>query len=51
MIRYASDERLAAHEYVEFLSRTELAGEYPRQDFRTRIETFACPGSRPHSSA
>ena len=37
MIEYADDERLSLAEYVEFVSRTDLAGEYPRKDFHARV--------------
>ena len=37
MIEYA-EERLAAEQYVEFLTRTDLGSQYPKERFRERIE-------------
>jgi len=31
-------ERLSAEEYIEFLKRTDLGSQYPRERFRERIE-------------
>lgn len=37
MIEYR-EERLTANEYIEFLKRTDLGSQYPRERFRERIE-------------
>ncbi len=37
-IAYSSQERLAGGEYLEFLTRTDLGGQYPRERFRERME-------------
>lgn len=37
MIEYRDDERLSLSEYVEFVSRTDLADGYPRKDFHARV--------------
>lgn len=39
------EERLSAEEYIDFLKRTDLGSQYPKERFRERIEklgmTFA----------
>lgn len=40
MVRYRDDERLEAEEYVEFLARTDLDSQYPRQRFGERLRTL-----------
>jgi N-acetylglutamate synthase-like GNAT family acetyltransferase len=37
MIRYETDYRPTAHEYVRFLATSGLGREYPKKDFGTRI--------------
>ena len=32
------EERLSAHEYIDFLKRTNLGTQYPKERFRERIE-------------
>ncbi len=32
------EERISADEYIEFLKRTDLGAQYPRERFRERIE-------------
>lgn len=34
------EERLTAEEYIEFLKRTDLGSQYPRERFRERIDTL-----------
>ena len=34
------EERLSAEEYIEFLKRTDLGSQYPKERFRQRIETL-----------
>ena len=33
-------EHLSSNEYIEFLARTDLGQQYPKEDFRNRIETL-----------
>jgi len=40
-------EKVSAKEYVDFLKRTDLGGQYPKEDFDARIETLV--GSVPVS--
>ena len=35
-----AEERLTAKEYIEFLKRTDLGSQYPRERFEERIETL-----------
>lgn len=37
MIVYSDRERLEVDEYVDFLKRSDLGSQYPRQDFESRI--------------
>ena len=37
MIEYA-EEQLTADQYIEFLARTDLGSQYPKERFRERIE-------------
>lgn len=37
MITYRDSERLDYEEYVDFLKRTDLGSQYPRQNFENRI--------------
>lgn len=37
MISY-NEEKLSAEEYIEFLSRTDLGSQYPKENFEERIE-------------
>lgn len=37
MISY-NEERLTAEQYIEFLSRTDLGSQYPKENFEARIE-------------
>ena len=37
MIKYL-EERLTADEYIDFLKRTDLGSQYPKERFRERIE-------------
>ena len=37
MIFY-SEERITAGQYIEFLSRTDLGSQYPKENFESRIE-------------
>lgn len=32
------EERLSAEEYIDFLKRTDLGSQYPKERFRKRIE-------------
>lgn len=32
------EERLSAEEYIDFLKRTDLGSQYPKERFRERIE-------------
>ena len=32
------EERLSAHEYIDFLKRTDLGAQYPKERFEERIE-------------
>ena len=32
------EERLTANEYIDFLKRTDLGSQYPKERFRERIE-------------
>ena len=32
------EERISAHEYIDFLKRTNLGTQYPKERFRERIE-------------
>ena len=34
------EERLSAEEYIDFLKRTDLGSQYPKERFRQRIETL-----------
>ncbi|MBR3098340.1 MAG: GNAT family N-acetyltransferase [Clostridia bacterium] len=34
------EERLSAEEYIDFLKRTDLGSQYPKELFRQRIETL-----------
>lgn len=34
------NERIKAQEYIEFLTRTDLGNQYPREDFANRIATL-----------
>ena len=34
------EERLSADEYIDFLKRTDLGSQYPKERFRERIETL-----------
>lgn len=35
-----AEERLTAKEYIEFLKRTDLGSQYPKERFEERIETL-----------
>ena len=35
-----NEERLTAEEYIDFLKRTDLGSQYPKERFRERIETL-----------
>ncbi|MBP3338774.1 MAG: GNAT family N-acetyltransferase [Lachnospiraceae bacterium] len=35
-----NEERLTASEYIEFLKKTDLGSQYPKERFRERIETL-----------
>ena len=35
-----NEERLTADEYIEFLKKTDLGSQYPRERFRERISTL-----------
>ncbi len=35
-----TEERLTAKEYIEFLKRTDLGSQYPKERFEERIETL-----------
>ena len=37
-ITYKKEERLPAEEYIDFLKRTDLGSQYPKERFRERIE-------------
>lgn len=37
-ITYKKEERLSAEEYIDFLKRTDLGSQYPKERFRKRIE-------------
>lgn len=37
MITYLDSERLSYEEYVDFLKRTDLGSQYPKQNFENRI--------------
>lgn len=37
MIEYLDSERLEFEEYVDFLKRTDLGSQYPKQNFESRI--------------
>ncbi len=37
MVVYSDRERLEFDEYVDFLKRSDLGSQYPRQDFESRI--------------
>lgn len=39
------EERLSAREYVDFLKRTDLGSQYPRERFEERIETLLAKAS------
>lgn len=39
MITYRDFERLEFDEYVDFLKRTDLGSQYPKQNFENRIRT------------
>lgn len=39
MIRYHRDERVSFEEYYEFLKRTELGSQYPKEKFEERLTT------------
>ena len=39
MIEY-QEERLSADTYIEFLARTDLGSQYPKERFRERIENW-----------
>lgn len=38
MIQYSASERLAFEEYYEFLKRTDLGSQYPREDLEARLK-------------
>lgn len=38
-------ERITADEYIEFLSRTDLGSQYPKERFRERIEKLVANAS------
>lgn len=40
MIVYNSSARIEYEEYVEFLSRTDLGSQYPKQNFEARIRAL-----------
>ena len=35
-----SEERLTANEYIEFLKKTDLGSQYPKERFEERITTL-----------
>lgn len=35
-----SEERISSEEYIDFLSRTDLGSQYPKERFANRIETL-----------
>ena len=35
-------ERLSAHEYIDFLKRTDLGSQYPKERFEERIAKLVC---------
>lgn len=37
MVRYSDSERLEYEEYRDFLTRTDLGSQYPKQNFENRI--------------
>ena len=37
MISYAKNESLSFEEYFEFLKRTDLVSQYPKEDFENRV--------------
>lgn len=37
---YLCEERLSANDYIEFLSRTDLGSQYPKERFSERIATL-----------
>ena len=37
---HIAQERIAATEYIEFLTRTDLGSQYPQERFEARIETL-----------
>ena len=36
------EERISADEYIDFLKRTDLGSQYPKERFRERIEKLVC---------
>ncbi|NSW52730.1 MAG: GNAT family N-acetyltransferase [Anaerolineae bacterium] len=39
-IQYQTNERLQTGEYLDFLLRTDLGNQYPREDFLERVDTL-----------
>ena len=39
------EERISAKEYIDFLKRTDLGAQYPRERFEERIEKLVCNAS------
>jgi ribosomal protein S18 acetylase RimI-like enzyme len=40
MVVYSDSERLEFDEYIEFLKRSDLGSQYPKQNFETRIKVL-----------
>src|SRR5438477_5568661 len=40
MVTYSDTERLEYEEYVDFLKRSDLGSQYPKQNFENRIRTL-----------
>ena len=39
-MNYVIEERLSADDYIEFLKKTDLGSQYPKERFKERINTL-----------